>query len=134
MTRKAKKKICPSAYVKLSLCAEWRHTPASVSACAVDSGVCSLCAYLHDGVSFTVPQLDFVICYLPFSTFPLTSEPLPRFCSFLKCHSLTTGSLRMKRQETKSPKLVLTSGHHWNSLSVLMQHYKHHTPSRQKGH
>lgn len=69
-------------------------------------------------MSFTVLQY-LVICYLPFNTLLLTTEPLPRFCPFLKCHNLTSGSMR-GRQETKSLKLVLTSTHNWDFVSSLL--------------
>lgn len=95
--------------------------------------VCALCVYLHDVVSFTVLRY-LAICYLPFSTPLLTTEPLPRFCPFLKCHSLTTGSMG-GRQETKSLKLVLTSGHHWDLFLSLAVHYcKHGSAHYPKDH
>lgn len=82
--------------------------------------VCALCFYLHDEVSFTVLQ------YASLSTLCYWQQSLCQgFCPFLKCHCLTTGSMRGRRQ-LKSPELALTSAHRWVLfLRSVLQSCKH---------
>ncbi|MEQ2200120.1 hypothetical protein XENOCAPTIV_023044 [Xenoophorus captivus] len=103
------------------------HKSASIPAPTV------LRVYSLDGMSFTVLQQYFAICYRSFSTLLLTSKPLLKLCPFLKCHSLTTASMR-RRQVSKTLKPVLTSGHHRSSLSFVTLLCKHDTHYSQKGH
>lgn len=78
---KRKKREKKYNLIKLTPSAKWSQICTCIPVCTAHAGVRALCVYLHDVVSFMVPQY-LVICYLPFNTLLLTTQPLPRFCPF----------------------------------------------------